>query len=42
MRDETLSEAIQNQVIEHLREYLADLQDEQMGDDLVQLGKPNH
>lgn len=37
---ESLPEAVQDRVAEHLREYLADLQDEQQWDTLVSKTQP--
>jgi len=37
---ESLPEAVQDQVVDHLREYLADLQDELMWDDLFRRTQP--
>ncbi len=37
---ESLPEAVQEQVVEHLREYLADLQDELQWDSLFQQTQP--
>jgi len=37
---ESLPETVQEQVVEHLREYLADLQDELVWDDLVKRTQP--
>ncbi|MGQ9630620.1 MAG: hypothetical protein ACUVXI_09955 [bacterium] len=37
---ESLPETVQDQVVEHLREYLADLQDELVWDDLFQRTQP--
>lgn len=37
---ESLPETVQDQVVEHLREYLADLQDELVWDDLFKRTQP--
>jgi hypothetical protein len=37
---ESLPETVQDQVVEHLREYLADLQDELVWDDLLKRTQP--
>lgn len=37
---ESLPEAVQDQVVDHLREYLADLQDELIWDDLFRRTQP--
>ncbi len=37
---ESLPEAVQDQVVDHLREYLADLQDELVWDDLFRQTQP--